>query len=76
MTSDLRFMNILGSIAFKLHDTYGFPIDLTQLMAEERGITVDMKAFEECKDKARTKVFKKSEPRTPTEPPKKEEKGP
>ena len=32
--------------AFTLYDTYGFPIKLTQEMAEERGITVDMAAFE------------------------------
>ena len=35
-----------GVDAFKLHDTYGFPIGLTQLMAEERGLTVDLEGFE------------------------------
>ena len=35
-----------GSEAFKLHDTYGFPIGLTQLMAEERGLKVDLEGFE------------------------------
>jgi len=35
-----------GDEAFKLHDTYGFPIGLTQLMAEERGLTVDLEGFE------------------------------
>ncbi len=43
--------------AFKLHDTYGFPIDLTEVMAEERGLTVDLAGYEtlmdEAKDKAR-----------------------
>jgi len=34
-----------GEIAFKLHDTYGFPIDLTIAMASERGIEVDKKIF-------------------------------
>lgn len=36
-----------GEVAFLLHDTYGFPIDLTQLMARERGRLVDMPRFEE-----------------------------
>ena len=31
-----------GDIAWRLYDTYGFPVDLTQLMAEERGLGVDM----------------------------------
>ena len=35
-----------GNIAFKLYDTYGFPIDLTLLLAREKGATVDMKGFE------------------------------
>ncbi|HTI61360.1 MAG TPA: alanine--tRNA ligase [Mucilaginibacter sp.] len=34
-----------GEIAFKLQDTYGFPIDLTELMARERGLSVDMDGF-------------------------------
>jgi alanyl-tRNA synthetase len=34
-----------GDDAFKLHDTFGFPIDLTQLMARERGIEVDTEGF-------------------------------
>lgn len=35
-----------GEIAFVLHDTYGFPIDLTALMAREQGLTVDEARFE------------------------------
>ncbi|MCC5926263.1 MAG: alanine--tRNA ligase [Bacteroidetes bacterium] len=46
-----------GSDAFKLHDTYGFPIDLTTLMAREKGINVDQQEFnrlmQEQKDRAR-----------------------
>lgn len=48
---------INGQFAFELFDTYGFPIDLTRLMAEEKGKTIDMKAFEAClkeqKDRSR-----------------------
>ncbi|HVZ94018.1 MAG TPA: alanine--tRNA ligase, partial [Phycisphaerales bacterium] len=42
--------------AFKLHDTYGFPIDLTQQMAEERGMTVDAAGFERLMEEAREKA--------------------
>jgi alanyl-tRNA synthetase len=37
---------ISGEDAFKLYDTFGFPIDLTELMARERGYTVDIAGFE------------------------------
>lgn len=46
-----------GADAFKLHDTYGFPIDLTSLMAREKGLSVDLAGFDrlmqEQKDRAR-----------------------
>ena len=35
-----------GSTAFALHDTYGFPLELTQEIASERGVTVDLAGFE------------------------------
>ncbi len=39
--------NISGSFAFKLYDEQGFPLDLTELMARERGISVDVAGFKE-----------------------------
>ena len=36
---------VSGADAFQLYDTYGFPLDLTQMMAEERGLTVDVDGF-------------------------------
>ncbi|MFW6335817.1 MAG: alanine--tRNA ligase, partial [Phycisphaeraceae bacterium] len=39
--------------AFTLYDTYGFPLDLTQVMAEERGMYVDVKGFEKLMEEAR-----------------------
>ncbi len=35
-----------GVMAFKLYDTFGFPIDLTEIIAEENGLSVDMSAFD------------------------------
>lgn len=40
--------SIGGKAAFKLYDTYGFPLELTVEMAAERGFTVDEKGFEEA----------------------------
>ncbi len=39
---------IAGDEAFKLYDTYGFPLDLTVLMATENGMTVDQDVFQQC----------------------------
>ncbi len=39
---------IAGGSAFKLYDTYGFPIELTKELAAEKGFTVDVKGFEEA----------------------------
>src|SRR6184192_351853 len=44
---------ISGEFAFKLYDTYGFPLDLTELMARERGLTVDIAGFEKLMEEQR-----------------------
>lgn len=43
---------VSGDDAFKLHDTYGVLIDITQQMAQEQGLTVDMPGFEEALKRA------------------------
>ncbi|XP_032529668.2 alanine--tRNA ligase, cytoplasmic [Danaus plexippus] len=40
---------IPGDVAWRMYDTYGFPIDLTQLMCEEKGLNIDMDAYEKAK---------------------------
>ena len=54
---------IPGDDAFQLYDTYGFPLDLTQLMAQERGLTVDTDRFAELMDqqRERARAAKKSD---------------
>jgi alanyl-tRNA synthetase len=47
---------ISGEIAFKLYDTYGFPLDLTELMARERGLTVDVADFEKLMEQQRERA--------------------
>ena len=42
-----------GEDTFKLSDTYGFPIDLTKEIAEEKGISVDEEGFRACVDESR-----------------------
>lgn len=48
---------INGDFAFELYDTYGFPIDLTELLAREKGMSVDMDGFKQAlqiqKDRSR-----------------------
>ncbi|MDV7398618.1 alanine--tRNA ligase-related protein, partial [Arthrospira platensis SPKY1] len=47
---------ISGEDAFKLHDTYGFPIDLTELMARERGLTVDSQGYQSRMDEQKERA--------------------
>ena len=46
---------VSGEDAFKLYDTFGFPIDLTELIARERGYSVDLTGFDEALEKQRTR---------------------
>jgi alanyl-tRNA synthetase len=47
-----------GAVAFELYDTFGFPLDLTSLIARERGYSVDEKGFQDAmaKQKSRSKA--------------------
>lgn len=47
-----------GDIAFKLYDTYGFPLDLTRVILEERGMSVDEAGFETAMEKQRSESRK------------------
>ncbi len=51
-----------GSVAFKLHDTFGFPLEVTQEVAAERGIAVDVEGFEVemSEQRRRAKAARKS----------------
>ena len=45
-----------GEVAFKLYDTYGFPLDLTEDVAREKGLTVDRNSFSELMELQRTRA--------------------
>jgi len=51
-------MLMTGAAAFLLYDTYGFPLDLTELMARERGLTVDVVGFEKLMEEQRERARK------------------
>lgn len=54
-TGKLKGEVLSGETAFKLYESYGFPIELTQEMAREQGLTVDMGGFEEALKTHQTK---------------------
>ena len=55
--------SISGAFGFELYDTYGFPLDLTELMARERGLTVDVSGFNKLmnEQKARARAAQKKQ---------------
>ncbi|MGV3650149.1 MAG: alanine--tRNA ligase [Devosia sp.] len=58
-TSDLKQGDMLeGVTAFKLYDTYGFPLDLTQDALRNRGISVDLSGFEDAMARQRAEARK------------------
>lgn len=54
--ADLKGTVIPGDIAFKLYDTYGFPIDLTRDIARERGLSIDEAGFDQAMDSQRARA--------------------
>ncbi len=50
---------VTGHEAFKLYDTYGFPLEITRIMAHERGFTVDIEGFENEMEQQRSQSGKK-----------------
>ncbi len=51
-----RAPQITGHFAFKLYDEQGFPLDLTELMARERGLTVDVAGFNKLMEEQRARA--------------------
>ena len=51
-------VTLSGEFAFKLYDTYGFPLDLTELMAREQGLAVDTAGFEKLMEEQRERARK------------------
>jgi alanyl-tRNA synthetase len=54
--ADMKGKEIPGEVVFKLYDTYGFPADLTNDIARERGLTLDDAGFEKAMDEQRAQA--------------------
>ena len=54
--SALTGTELPGTLVFQLYDTYGFPTDLTNDIAREKGFTLDMKGYEACMEEQRTRA--------------------
>jgi alanyl-tRNA synthetase len=57
---------VSGQDAFKLYDTFGFPLDLTELIAHERGYEVDVQGFESALEEQRRRSRERHEAKTET----------
>lgn len=57
----LNNKTIPGALAFKLYDTYGFPLDLTEDLAKEKGLTVDIKGFNHAMAQQKMRAKKASQ---------------
>jgi alanyl-tRNA synthetase len=55
-TECMRTGQLTGAFAFQLYDTYGFPLDLTELMARERSLAVDVSGFEKLMEEQKTRA--------------------
>jgi len=53
--ADIKDKKIPGAVAFRLYDTYGFPLDLTQDLAREGGLEVDLPGFDIAMNEQRTR---------------------
>jgi alanyl-tRNA synthetase len=49
----IQVQSVSGDVAFRLHDTYGFPIELTEEIAQERGVEVDRAGFDREMERVR-----------------------
>ena len=54
--ADLSGSELPGKLVFQLYDTYGFPTDLTNDIARERGYSLDMEGYETCMEEQRTRA--------------------